>query len=446
MLTAGYARVCISPAAGMPLAGFAARAGVCEGVHDDLFARALVLDNGRRTLALVSLDVLAVPAAFVGRVRQAIAARIPLAADAVMVSATHTHAAPVTISTFFNPGESLDPHYMDRLALAIEDSVAEAWASRVPAQVGAGTGSVEGVGVNRRSPDQRPIDPQVGILRVDDDAGHPRAVVVNYACHPTVLGPDNLLASGDFPAYTVARLESALGGGFGMFVNGAQGDISMGHSSELSAIGVIAPGRTFDRAEQLGVRLADAALDALPAVATSPDIELDACVRSLDLVWKALPRPDEAARALRDAEAQLQSLLDAKAADADIARARTQRLYASITHFYAGEAHHGVPLSIELQAFRIGDLAIVAVPAEVFVEIGLGVKTLAQRRVWLAGITNGYIAYLPTRAAYAAGGYEVVSAKCAEDSADRLAAGILGLEAHLFSAACPGPGRGTGPR
>src|SRR5207247_11063708 len=68
MLTAGYARVCISPVAGMPLAVFAARAGACEGVHDDLFARALVLDKGRRTLALVSLDLLAVPATFVGRV------------------------------------------------------------------------------------------------------------------------------------------------------------------------------------------------------------------------------------------------------------------------------------------------------------------------------------------------------------------------------------------
>jgi hypothetical protein len=437
MLTAGYARVCISPVVGMPLAGFAARAGVCEGVHDDLFARALVLDNGRRALALVSLDLLAVPAAFVGRVRQAIAARTPLAPDTIMVSATHTHAAPVTISTFFNPGESLDPSYMDRLALAIEDSVAEAWAARVPAQVGAGAGSVEDVGVNRRSADKRPIDPQVGILRVDDAAGRPKAVVVNYACHPTVLGPDNLLASGDFPAYMVARLESALGGGFGMFINGAQGDISMGHSSELSAIGVITPGRTFDRAEQLGVRLADAALAALPGVATSSDLEIDACVRPLDLVWKPLPRLDETARALRDAEVRLQRLLDAKAPDADIAHARSQRLYASITHFYAGEAQtcNGNPLSIELQAFRIGDIAIVAVPAEVFVEIGLGVKTLARRPIWLAGITNGYIAYLPTRAAYAAGGYEVVSAKCAEDSADRLAAGILGLEAHLFSAA-----------
>jgi hypothetical protein len=75
-----------------------------------------------------------------------------------------------------------------------------------------------------------------------------------------------------------------------------------------------------------------------------------------------------------------------------------------------------------------------AVPAEVFVENGLRVKTLAPRPTWLAGVTNGYIAYLPTRAAYAIGGYEVVSAKCAEDSADRLVAGILGLETQLFSA------------
>ena len=70
MLRAGFGKVCISPGTGAPLAGFAAREGVSEGIHDDLFARALVLSDDQTTLALVSVDLLALPSEFVRRVRE----------------------------------------------------------------------------------------------------------------------------------------------------------------------------------------------------------------------------------------------------------------------------------------------------------------------------------------------------------------------------------------
>src|SRR5437762_3386288 len=83
--------------------------------------------------------------------------------------------------------------------------------------------------VNRRTPDGKPVDDEVGILRIDDDRGQTRAVLMNYACHPTVLGPDNLLASADFPGAAIDRIEAARGA-FALFVNGAEGDVSVGHS------------------------------------------------------------------------------------------------------------------------------------------------------------------------------------------------------------------------
>ena len=145
----------------------------------------------------------------------------------------------------------------------------DAWQSRQPARVGVGTGRAEGVGVNRRAPDGQPIDAQIGIIRVDDDAGRRRGVIVNYACHPTVLGPDNLLVTGDFPPSPSSDRKCARPGNVALFVNGTQGNISMGHSSELSAIGVITPGRTFERAAAIGVALGRAALEALPQVTTA---------------------------------------------------------------------------------------------------------------------------------------------------------------------------------
>ena len=108
MLKAGFSKVCISPPKGAPLAGFAAREGVSAGIHDDLFARALVLSDEKSALALVSVDLLALPSEFVKRVRIGIESRTGISADAVMIASTHTHAGPVTITTFFNPEESVD--------------------------------------------------------------------------------------------------------------------------------------------------------------------------------------------------------------------------------------------------------------------------------------------------------------------------------------------------
>ena len=436
MLTAGFSKVCISPPIGAPLAGFAARQGVSQGIHDDLFARALVLANGEAVVALVSVDLLALSGDFIKRVREGIQRSTGIDPSSVMIASTHTHAGPVTITTFFNPEESVDFAYMDSRAEAVEQSVTNAWRTQFPARVGVGATEVDGVGVNRRSPDQRPIDEQIGIIKVDDVNGRTRAVLINYACHPTVLGPDNLLVTGDFPNFAVEQIERNIGpDGFAMFVNGTQGNISMGHSSELSAIGVITPGRTFGRAAELGHLLADATQIALPDIATSDVPTLSALTIPVNLPLKKYPPLEEATRSVRDADELLAKLTAEGAPPDQIMPAKTQRLYASITNFYAGETM-ALPyghLPIELQGFRLGDAAFVAIPGEVFVEIGLAIKRQLPRLTFVVGIANGYIGYVPTREAYATGGYEVVSSKCQPGAADVLIEKVVTLTEQLFS-------------
>jgi len=444
LLTAGFSKVCISPPIGAPLAGFAARQGVSEGIHDDLFARALVLANGKAVVALVSVDLLALSGDFIKRVRARIHSRTGIDPSSVMIASTHTHAGPVTITTFFNPEESVDSAYMNSLADALEESVTNAWQTRFPAKVGVGVTEVDGVGVNRRSADQRPIDEQVGIIKIDDPDGRTRAVLINYSCHPTVLGPDNLLVTGDFPNFAVEQLEKSIGpDGFAMFVNGTQGNISMGHSSELSAIGVITPGRTFERAAELGHLLADATLDALPGIATSDAPALHSLTIPVNLPLKNYPPLEQAIKSLQDADELLAKLTSEGAPPDRIMPAKTQRLYASITNFYAGEAR-ALPdghLPIELQGFRVGDAAFIAVPGEVFVEIGLTIKRRVSQRTFVVGIANGYIGYVPTREAYATGGYEVVSSKCQPAAADVLIDNVAQLTAQLFSDDSNGTGK-----
>lgn len=438
MVTAGFHRIDITPPAGAPLAGFAARQGVSTGVHDPLFAHALVLESRGRAVAFISVDVLGLAADFVQRVRQMIKARTGLANEAVMVSATHTHSAPVTVSTFFNPGETLNQSYMDRLASAIDEAVAGAWQRRVPSRVGVGSGRVSGIGRNRRTRDHLPVDDEVGIIKVTAPDGRPRGVLINHACHPTVLGPDNLLMTGDFPAFAIDRIEAELGeGAFALFVNGAQGNISMGHSSELSAIGIITPGRTFERAEELGQRLAGVVLETLPSIPTTDDLPLSHASRTVHLPFNAYPPPAETAAALTEAQSALDTLEQDGAAVEQVGPAKTRRLYASIRNFYAGEAA-ALPdgrLPVEIQGFRLGAALFAAVPGELFVEIALRIKSETRHPVFIMGITNGYVGYLPTREAYRADGYEVVSAKVTEAAEDLLVGAIRELDRRLMAEA-----------
>jgi len=435
LLKAGFNKVCISPPIGVPLAGFAARPEVSTGIHDDLFARALVLETPEAAVAFVSVDLLALPGEFVARVRHSIQQNTGINPGSVMIASTHTHAGPVTIKTFFNPDGSVDSQYMDMLAKGIVSAVSNAWQERAPAKVGVGVGHVAGVGVNRRSPDQKPVDDQIGIIRVTDPAENTHAVLLNYACHPTVLGPDNLLVTGDFPAFAVQAVEHELGPhGFAMFVNGTQGNISMGHSSELSAIGIVTPGRTFERAAELGQLLAAATLKALPAIEVDDQPLIAATAVQVTLPLKSYPQPAETLQTLREAEDDLNALISTNGDNIDqVRRAKSDHLYASINDFYARETQRFADglLPIELQGIRINDAVFVAVPAEVFVEIGLQLKRTAAYNLFIVGIANGYIGYLPTKEAYDVGGYEVVSSKCRPEAAGKLIEQVLHLEQRL---------------
>ncbi len=417
----------------MPLAGFAARKEACAGTHDDLFARALVLDNGGAKVALISVDALALPAEFVQRVRADIAGRVAVEPGAILIACTHTHAGPTTIRAFFNPEDCVDAALMDRLAAAITAAAVGAWESRSEARIGVGRARIEGFGVNRRTADGQPVDEEIGILKIADGTGAARGVLFHYGCHPTVLGPDNHLATADFPGVAVARLESRLGaGGFALFFNGTEGDISVGHSSELSAIGVIAPGRTFERAAELGGRMADAVWAALGDIETSDQAALDARSVTVDMPRRQYLSPEEAARALREAERRAQELAGGSESSAEYRQAKSELLYRSIEDYYSRQNADRV-LRIEVQAIRVQDAVFAAVPGEVFAEIGLRVKRSAAHPIFVTGLANGYVGYLPSRRAYEAGGYEVVSSQCTAEAEDWLVEGILQLGRELMA-------------
>jgi len=432
MLKAGMLKVTITPPIGTPMAGFGARKGVSQGIHDELHAGALVLEAGE-TVALLTTDLIGVPDWMVAAIREKASSMTGIPPDHIMVAASHTHAGPDTgvtstpaprgpageqCAAASPPGQPYLHCLVDQLAGAI----CGAWKSRREAQVGVGVGEVSGIGVNRRSPDGLPVDPRVGVLRVDlRDAG-PLGLLAHYTCHAVVLGPDNLLLSADYPGCAQALLERVGPPGFvAMFAQGAAGDVNTGHSADLSALGCFIPGRTFERAQKLGARLAGEVLKVYSGLETSAEVSVAAACRRIRLPLKPLPPLAELEQDARDKARQVQELSGAGADEPRLIRARVDSLYADLLVKRARERAAGPEqpreLTAELQAMRIGGCVLLSFPGELFVEIGLGIQRDSPfQPTFVLGYTSGYIGYLPTAAAFDKGGYEAVSARFGRDS------------------------------
>ncbi len=285
---AGAASVVITPEvrpAGPPiwLAGFG-QGRAASGVHDDLFARALVLGSGTRSVAIVALDLIGLFHDDVVRIREEIRARHPgVEIGYVMVCSTHTHAGPDVIGLWTPEGGAVDPAYIARVRSAAADAVAGAWDARRPARLSFAAADRPDLIVDSRLP--RVIDPAARLLKVETADGRSTiATLLEFADHPESLGRENTLISSDYPAAARRALEEALGG-LALFVSGDLGGLltPLGVTMSDPGTGLPVPEKTFGMAETLGRDLArsmivawqgsDAAPGAGPAATASGTIE-----------------------------------------------------------------------------------------------------------------------------------------------------------------------------
>ena len=392
-MLAGVAQIEIAPPVGIALSGYIARRGPALGIHDPLYAKALVLDNGTTQVALVTVDALGVHRSLVTKIRAAIAARTGIPATSVLIACSHTHSGPATM--FLQGCGAVDADYLQWLQSQITTVTVQAWASRRPARFGVGHGQVTDGVHNRRNPGAV-IDPDLAMLRVDDADGRPLAVLLNYACHPTCVTGENQLFSAEYCGYATAAVQQATAA-ITLFFTGAIGDVGPSR-------------RGWDVLEALGNAVAEEALRVLPTITTTEWQTLTSTSRELALPLQPLPTvaeldafTAEQQRLLADPERMQQPY------QPQIVGAMLDWASATLAAVTAQPAPTTV--TTEVQVIRAGDLAPVSAPGELFVELGLAVKAgAATEHCFLCGFGNDNIGYIPTPHAYPQGGYEVADA------------------------------------
>ena len=392
-LQIGVAQIDITPPVGMTMTGYIARAGDATGVHDPLFAKALVFDNGAQHAAIITCDVLGFHKQFVDEVRASIAMATGIPGAHVLIAGSHTHAGPATM--FLQDCGQADEAWMASLQQKLVEVTQTAFAQRQPAQIGVGRGRFTAGVHNRRAPGDI-LDPEVGVLRVTDERDKTLAVLVNYACHPTCLTGENQLFSAEYPGLIMEQVQQATGA-ITLFATGAIGDVGPAE-------------RGWPVLEAVGTGLAAEVLRLLPTIEMRDANQLAVGIQAVALPLQPLPTAEQLAQVL----AEHQTPLTEAEKSMDWIRAKIQSAmehWVERTRAVIGADQPATTVNTEVQVIRLGDFAFVSAPGELFVELGMAVKYgSGLKQTFVCGFGNDNIGYIPARRAYPHGGYEVAEA------------------------------------
>jgi len=437
-LAAGVAAVDITPPLGYRMAGYF-NERLNTGVHDPLHARALVLRQGDRQAALVVCDLIGLPANLSRHARRLASEKTDIPAANILIAATHAHTGPLYFGALRNhlheaavaregkdPCESVD--YPAQLVERLVRVIAEAHAAARPVRIEAGAAEQLGLSFNRRfhlkdgsvrfnpgvlNPDivraAGPIDPQVGILLLRDaQDGRPIAAVTNFALHLDTLG--GTLYSADYPHYLEQSLRKSYGDSFvSLFFNGTCGDINH--------VDVTAKERL--KTERIGTTLAETVQAKLPSLKpiAAPDLDVRSATVTVPLQQYTPAQREQARKDMAYVGTSERSFLDQVMA------------YKIVDLALHGSTH----IELDVQVFRLSaDVALVGLPGEVFVELGLAIKRGSPFGTTLvAELCNDTPDYIPTRKAFGEGSYEVTNSRVAPGGGEQLVETALRLLREL---------------
>jgi len=390
-----------------------------EGVHDRIFARALVLSSDgtmSEALALVSVEVCGLKDDITGAARRATSEATEIPCENIIVAATHTHSGPSALG-FFNPAET---EYVAELSGLLSKAVIEACNRLAPAAVGCGRGNEDTISHYRRlltvdgtvimnweehTPESiicplGDVDTEVGVLLVTSasDNKNMLGITFNHAGHPNIMSGDNYLISGDYPGRTMNEIESYFGAE-ALFLNGAQGTMDIDGLRD----------RDWDGVERAGGALAGAVIAASRGITPDPS----AALRTAHIAY-TLPRRIISPEEMAWADSVLGCTGGNVASQADGVGDDYKALLFKRLH-----ALEHSTIDVEQTCFAVGDTAFVSFPGELFTEIGIKIKLMSPfPHTFIIGLANGEIGYVPTKRAIREGGYAVDTREAGDEAVD----------------------------
>ena len=394
---AGVAKQKITPQESMWMAGYGSRDHASTGFLNDLWAKALVLEDpqgGRVTI--VTLDLVGISPDLADPIKGELDKKYQLTPARVALYCSHTHSGPVVghnlpvlhYGLIDKEQQQLVDRYAAHLKQAVVDLVGRAVDSLAPSTISWGQGQAT-FAVNRRNnkepdaPQLRadgkllgPVDHAVPVLKIADDSGKLVAVLFGYACHATVL--DGYEWSSDYPGFAQSELEAQHPGCTALFFAGCGAD-----QNPL-------PRRKTELARQYGRELAESVEAVLKETLEPLSGTLEVRSQTIKLPLASVPSPEEVAK-------------DAQSSDRYVA-ARAQRYLKMLSKGQPVPASYPYPI----QAWRLGSkLILVNLGGEVVVDYALRIKQeLGAERTWVAGYANDVMAYIPSRRVLLEGGYE----------------------------------------
>ncbi|UCF37985.1 MAG: neutral/alkaline non-lysosomal ceramidase N-terminal domain-containing protein [Acidobacteriota bacterium] len=391
---AGTAKVVITPETPIWMAGYAARDKPAQGTGQDLYAKALALEDIRgNRVVLITTDLLGFSDEFISGVAKRIADSTGLSRDRLLFNASHTHSGPalarvLDIAYLMSPEQkeavaSYTLSLADKLVSLVETALSDLQPCKVThgyatasfainRRVETSSGFV--IGANRAGP----VDHSVPVLAIDSERGSLRAVVFGYSCHNTTLQGSNYHYHGDYAGVAQEWLEKRYPDSIALFVTGTGGDSNP------------YPRGTRELAEEHGASLGRAVADALTGPLYSIAPSIGATFDTVDLEFKVPPSRSVLEKQLEDENPHK--------------RLHAKKFLAELDANGSIDSNYSYPVQI----WNLGNaITLVALGGEVVGDYGFRIKReIEAKSVWVAGYSNDVSCYIPSRRILREGGYE----------------------------------------
>jgi hypothetical protein len=433
-LHAGAARRTINPPLGIGKIGGRLFGDPIQWIESDLTATVLVLRGAGTKVAIVAVDLCTVESRHAETLRGDVADTIGVPLTHVLLNESHDHSAPALPGYYPDWYDSeFKEEYFTTLQRRIAEAAWEADDRLQPARIGCGWGEST-VGVYRRElrdglwvlgevPDH-PIDPSVGVIRVDDLDGNPIAVAFRYSAHPVTVGSRSQVASADYPGPAREVLERNLGG-LALFLQGCGGNIN-------PRVGIGYEVDCRDTKNRVGLELGGEALKIAAGIRTNtragerrplgnvPNIlftpwepvhgdtctHLAAAQTTVALDYVDLPTMAEAQTILAQWQARIEDGQAARTQEWELRVAVKMEAWAR--RLVAAVEAGGATFDLELHAIRVNDVVVAGMNVETFFESGLEIRARSPLPdTFVLGYTNGSTAYLPRAEDHPDGGWKL---------------------------------------